>query len=138
MRPVSRYLALAVAAFGVLLAGWGPVVFEVISGRQLPLPVATDEAAMLAWSGVAFLRVLGATLFVLGIVLNVSHRAPLSPRAPARALAISAAFATLVVLAQAQAIWSTAFGFLLAGIFAALALAGAFAGWLRPSQQSAI
>jgi hypothetical protein len=134
MRQWTRLLAVAVAIVGLSLAGWGPIIFTLISGRQLPAPISGDAAALLVWSGVAFLRVLGATLFVLGSVVATTQGVQRSPRAAARTLAVTGALATLVVLIQAQAIWSTPFGFGLATVFGMLTLAGAIGGWGQRSE----
>jgi hypothetical protein len=131
MSLIPRTLSLAVACIGAVLAGWGPAVFELLSGRTLPVPIATDEAAMLAWSGVAVLRVLGAAFLIIGGVVAAVQRTPGSPRDSARALAITAGVGTLLALGQTQAIWGPGVGLVLVGVFGALTVAGAIAGWGR-------
>ena len=66
------------------------------------------------------MRVFGAVFFGLGAVLWASHTRTLGPRATQKALFVSSAFATLVVLAQQVAIWSNAVGVALVGLLCAL------------------
>jgi hypothetical protein len=120
MRWMNSILGLIIMAAGFSLAGWAPLAFEVFSGRTLPVPVPTDATAMTIWSGVAFVRVFGAVFFGLGAVLWGSHTRTLGPRATQKALFVSSAFATLVVLAQQVAIWSNAVGVALVGLLCAL------------------
>lgn len=129
MRALTRFLAFGVALTGLVLAGWGPVVFEALTGRALPAPIATDAAAMTAWSGIAFLRVLGAALGVLGAVAGTLLAKEPSLQRAWRVLAGTTALTAVLVLAQTWAVWGTMLGGLLAGAFAVLALVGVAHGW---------
>ena len=131
MRLLSRFIGLVVMSVGLGLAGWAPAAFEVLSGQVLPAPVATDQAAMAVWSGVAFVRVFGAILFGMGAVLWTSNARVPRPRATQGVLFVSSAFAGLVVTAQQVAIWANAVGWTLVGFFAALTVVTGMGFWRR-------
>lgn len=122
MRVFNRILGLLVASAGVGLAGWAPPVFELLSGRALPTPVATDETAMVIWSGVAFVRVFGAALVGLGAALWASNAAIPKPRVIQASLFVSFIFAGLIVWTQQVAIWANAVGWALVTLFFLLAI----------------
>ncbi|MFN0179607.1 MAG: hypothetical protein ACKVZ0_12485 [Gemmatimonadales bacterium] len=114
------------------------MAFEVISGRVLPVPDGGDSGAMLVWSGVGFLRVLGAALAVLGSVTAAYDPAAATPSLVGRVLAVTAGFATVVTAAQVQAIWGVGPGLLLVFVFGVLTAAGARIGWAgHPSRSAA-
>jgi len=122
MRVLIRILGFLVASLGFGLALWGPPAFERLSGHSLPIPVATDPAAMTVWSGVAFVRVFGAVLFGIGATLWASHARNPRPRALHAVLFVSFLFAGLIVWAQQVAIWGNTVGWVLVGVFGALAI----------------
>lgn len=123
MRLLNRVLGAIVATTGLILAGWAPGVFTVLTQQQLPPAIASDSAAMSVWSGVAFARVFGAVLFGVGAVLWATNASVVRAKAVQTALFFSFALATAVVAAQQIAIWTNGVGWALAGLFAALAIA---------------
>ncbi|HYT68401.1 MAG TPA: hypothetical protein VEL51_18390 [Vicinamibacterales bacterium] len=123
MRLLNRTLGCLVALIGLGLAGWAPPAFEVLSGRVLPTPVASDQVAMTVWSGVAFVRVFGAILFGAGAVCWASNAQIPKTRVIQASLFVSFVLAGLIVSAQQVAIWANAVGWVLAGLFCALAAA---------------
>jgi hypothetical protein len=122
MRAFNRILGLLVVAAGLGLAGWAPPIFELLSGQALPSPVATDGTAMAIWSGVAFVRVLGAAMVGIGAALWASHAPTPTPRGVQASLFVSFVFAGLIVSAQQIAIWANAVGWALVTGFSLLAL----------------
>jgi hypothetical protein len=122
MQTISRVLGVVVAALGLFLAGWAPVVFASLSGHALPAPVASSETAMSVWSGVAFARVFGALVFAVGAVLWASTAPVAKARSIHVALLAGFAFATLMVWSQQVAIWANAVGWSLVGLFGVLTL----------------
>ena len=122
MRVLNRLLGLIVAAVGVGLAGWAPMVFGLVTGLPLPAPVASDKAAMMVWSGLAFVRIFGAVLTGIGALLWTVNAA--RPRAETLQTVIcgTAIFAALVTWAQQVAIWSNSIGWLLVALFGAVAV----------------
>jgi len=129
---LNRVLGLLVAASGVVAASWGPRVFEFVSGQVLPPPAANDPAAMAAWSGVAFLRVLGALLLGFGALLWVASGGMASARRIHVVVLAMSAFAVLILTAQQIAIWTNGTGWFLAGLFAVVATRSALALRDRP------
>ena len=122
MRVLNRVMGGLVAVLGFVIAGWAPLAFEVLSGRALPAPVASDQAAMTVWSGVAFVRAFGAVLFGIGAVLWAANARTPRPRITHAALFLSAVFAALIVAVQQVAIWSNATGWALVSVFAAMTI----------------
>jgi hypothetical protein len=121
MRMLNRILGLLVAAIGMVIAGFGPSVFEAVSGRALPAPIGGDPDAMVAWSGVAFARAFGAVLFGIGTVLwAVNARSPRA-RSIHMACLVGFLFAALIVWSQQTSIWTGSAGWALLALFAALA-----------------
>jgi hypothetical protein len=123
MRLLNRVLGAVVATTGLVLTGWAPGVFTLLTQQQLPPAVSSDSAAMAVWSGVAFVRVFGGVLFGVGAVLWVTNASVVRVRAVQTTLFFSFALATAVVAAQQIAIWTNGVGWALAGLFAALAIA---------------
>ena len=122
MQLVNRALGLLVAVIGVGLALWAPPAFEMLTGHRLPFPAANDGAAMVVWSGVAFLRVFGAVLFGIGAVLWSSNARAATSRGIRLALFLSSVFASLLVWSQQVAIWANSVGWALVGLFGVLAI----------------
>lgn len=122
MRRLNRILGLAIVAVGFALAGWAPRAFEVLSGHTLPTPVATDVTAMTIWSGVAFVRAFGAVLVGFGGMLWAATARTSGTRSIETLVFVSSAFAAAIVLAQQVAIWANAVGYVLVGLFGAIAL----------------
>src|SRR5262245_42363239 len=121
MRVLNGAVGILVAAAGGWIALWAPPAFETLTGSTLPVPAAAEPAAMAVWSGVAFLRVVGAVLFGIGVVLWAASAPVVNPRRVQTALLISSAFAGLVTWAQQVAIWTNAVGWGLVGLFGVLA-----------------
>jgi hypothetical protein len=76
---------------------------------------------MVIWSGVAFVRVFGAVLFSLGAALWANSARISQPRVTQTVLFVSCVFAGLIVWSQQVAIWTNAVGWVLVGLFFALA-----------------
>ncbi len=121
MRMLNRILGLLAAAIGMAIAGFGPSVFELVSGRALPAPLGGDRDAMLVWSGVAFVRAFGAVLFAIGAALWATSGPVLKPRAIHGAFFIGFLFAALILWSQQSSVWSGAAGWTLVLLFFALA-----------------
>jgi len=121
MRLINRMAGSVVALVGLLLAGWAPPAFELLSGRALPLPVASDPTAMTIWSGVAFVRVLGALLVSVGLILWAANARAPRPRVFQAIVCAGALFAALITSAQQIAIWTNAVGWALVGLFGVIA-----------------
>jgi hypothetical protein len=97
------------------------MVFGLVTGLPLPAPVASDKTAMMVWSGLAFVRIVGALLTGIGAVLWTVNAA--RPRAETlqTVLCGTAIFAALITSAQQVAIWSNSIGWLLVALFGAIA-----------------
>lgn len=124
MIVVTRSIAVLLIVCGIIMAGWGPLVFEVLSGSQLPQPVADDAVAMAIWSGVAFARVLGALLVCVGALLLGSTAAN-RQRAMMVGLLWSALLGTVVTASQQSAIWSNRVGYVLVALLLSLVVLAA-------------
>ena len=133
MRRLNRVLGLFVAILGVGLALWAPAGFERLTGQPLPVPAANDQAAMIAWSGVAFVRVFGAVLLAIGAALWASTTGA-ATRGVQLALCLSAAFAGVIVWAQQVAIWANSVGWALVALFGVLAISSGLL-FLRPNER---
>lgn len=116
-----RVLGVVVVVFGFYLSWVGaPLMFEDLSGHELPAPRAESATSMTAWSGVAFLRLAGVAVLCLGAVMAASGSR--RPYAVYAALAVSAAWAVVVVSIQQVAIWDGTGGVVFAALFAAIAI----------------
>ena len=121
MRLLNRISGLLVAAVGMLVAGFGPSVYEAAAGRPLPTPIAGDRDAMAVWSGVAFARAFGAVTFGIGAVLWAASAPAPRPRAIHGAFFLGFLFAALIVWSQQATIWTGPIGLALVVLFGALA-----------------
>ena len=135
MRMVNAVCGLAVALTGLVAALWAPPVFEMFIGRPLPAPVGTDELAMTIWAGVAFLRVFGAAVFTVGAVVYAMNTGSSGSLRIRGAVVRGSGFATLMALAQQTAIWDAPIGWLVVGMFLALAIVSG-RGLLGPKKLS--
>lgn len=124
MRKVNGVVAIGVLLLGIALAGWGPMLFSLVSGSEVPPALPGDVASMTSWSGFALLRIFGAALIVLGALLWTLARRPLDPHGISRALAWSSSIGALIALAQAKAILPTMLGLFVVLPFLALAITG--------------
>lgn len=131
MRLLSKMIAMLTMVTGLGMALYGNLVFEVVSGHALPVPVAEDSDAMAIWSGVAFARIAGAAILCLGAVLWAANQAPQRESLMHRTLFWPAVLATLVTLSQQEAIWSATSGVVLVGLFAVIAVTTGIR-WLSP------
>jgi hypothetical protein len=132
MRRINQVLGIVTMVIGFVIASAGPEVFlAVIGGTTLPKPVADNPAAMTIWAGVAFARAFGAALLVLGAVLWAANRAQQNvSNSDSVACFCAAAFATFVVWAQQNAIWTTNVGFIFVALIAVIAISSG-AGLVR-------
>ncbi len=125
MRMLNRVLGLLVAAIGMAVAGFGPSVFEALSGRTLPAPIGGDRDAMVVWSGVAFARAFGAVVFGIGAALWAVNASAPRQRAVHLSFFVGFLFAALIVWSQQTSIWTGSTGWALVALFAALAAVSA-------------
>jgi hypothetical protein len=103
---------LLVTGLMLLLQGGAPGLMSLFGSGALPSPQAGDPA----WVGVAFIRVSGAALVALGLItIAASRLTGEAARVMGGAAAVGLALVGVVALIQAQAIWSTPSGWLLAG-----------------------
>ena len=123
MRLLNRAVGWMAVVVGLVLVGWAPPILALLSGHALPAPVASDPAAMVVWSGVAFARVCGAVVAGMGAVLFASSAVVFRPSLVAAALLASSVLATAVVASQQVAIWTNALGWGLVFLFACFAAA---------------
>jgi hypothetical protein len=104
---------LFLAGLVLLLRGGAPALMSLFGSPPLTVPQARDPA----WVGVAFIRVSGAALVALGLItIAASRLTGEAARVIGRAAAVGLALVGVVTLIQAQAIWSTPSGWLLAAV----------------------
>jgi hypothetical protein len=102
---------LSLAGLALLIRGGAPALMGLFGSPELPPAHAGDPA----WVGVGFIRVSGAALAALGfITIAASRLTGEAARAIGGATAAGLALLGVVTLIQAQAIWSTPSGWVLA------------------------
>jgi hypothetical protein len=122
VKRVNRAIGLLTMLIGLFVASWGPTVFQAVTGRSLPEPLAQDPSAMTVWTGVAFARAFGAALVVVGAFLWATNRPENKRNGMSIAPVMAAVFGALVIAAQRQAIWATSAGLVFVALSAVIAI----------------
>jgi hypothetical protein len=140
LRSWFSFAALTSIVAGVAIALYAPPIIEAYSGigvGGLPTQVVHDPMAMTAWTAVGLVRVLGALLFSLGLVLW-QLRDALRPEAQARVLRvllIGFSLALALGAAQQYSSWSSALGWISLGAMLALLASGVIVYRRLPPQR---
>ena len=96
----------------LLIRAGAPALMSQFGSSALSSPQAGDPA----WVGVAFIRVSGAALVALGLLtIAASRLTGEAAKTIGAAAAVGLGLVGVVTLIQAQAIWSTPSGWVLAG-----------------------
>lgn len=113
--------AIVFIAMGIILALYGPGMLAFFAAYHL----AKD--GMTYWLAASFARMFGCTLFGMGGLLFVLRDLGNAPAAQQRktlaALAVGNFLTAVVAVAQQYAIWGTAAGWAIGGVFALLTIA---------------
>ncbi len=123
LRMLMGLIALVFLICGIAFAGGGPVMMTWFGAGHIPEPLEGDPF----WVGSAFTRMFGASLVVLGLVVWSAKDIPdpATQKIIGRALLLGSCFALLISLIQQIAIWNSPAGWVIVGIFAALAFVSA-------------
>jgi hypothetical protein len=110
---------------GFALAAAGPAAMPAFGVGPLPPAAGSAQGVAAEWRLVAFARLFGVGVFMVGAVLMAvgSHIGRDRTRVFAGVVAASSAVAFVVSLAQQWAIWNTTAGATVVVLFAVLALA---------------
>jgi hypothetical protein len=112
---------LSLAGLVLLVRGGAPALMDLFGSSTLPPAQAGDPA----WVGVGFIRVSGAAIAALGLIIVAASRLKgEAARAIGGAAAAGLGLLGIVTLIQAQAIWSTLSGWLLAAVVLLACMSG--------------
>jgi hypothetical protein len=123
MRMLIQWMAGLTVAAGLVLVGWGPMVFEAVTGTTLPAPAAGDPSRMASWAVMGLVRVFGAALIVIGALARGLMRRRFDGVSLQRALCVAGGFGFAIAAIQAVAVWLAPVGVLIALPFAVVVLA---------------
>ncbi len=126
LRMLMGFIALVLLICGIAFAGGGPVMMTWFGAGRIPEPLEGDPFWPF-WMGSAFTRMFGASLVVLGLVVWSAKDIPdpATQKIIGRALLLGSCFALLISLIQQIEIWNSPAGWVIVGIFAALAFVSA-------------
>jgi signal transduction histidine kinase len=139
LRQLMLINAIVAVAAGFAFSAYGPMLLRYYGVSRLPWPV---ESGWDFWRTLAFTRVFGATLVVLGGLLGIAgsylHDSK-TRRAFSAMLGGASIWATIIVGAQQISLWETPAGTLTAGAFLLMAIGYGycwFVEWANPSAQT--
>lgn len=118
--------AILFVAGGIAFALYGPLMMAFFA-----VPEILDSTVLVYWEVASFVRLFGAALFGLGILLwavqpALKTAAPEVQRSVMVGMILANGMAAFVSLTQQAAIWQTPAGWITSGVFTLLALAYIF------------
>lgn len=123
MRWVHQLCAALAILFGLAVFFRTDLVYEAITGVALAANGPTAPESLLSWTALSFLRVLGALILGIGVVLLAATKREGRERAISKAILAMAMLAALATASQQYAIWSNQLGLVLVAFFLLLAAA---------------
>jgi hypothetical protein len=123
-RTLLQLGAVLLMALGAFLTGWGPLILPSLGIPPLPLPDPQAPQAIGLWKVIAFIRLFGAAVLGLGLVVWALRGVEdgVALRRVARGMAIATGLILGTILIQQVAVWSTWPGVALAAFFALMTM----------------